>query len=308
MIETKFGLNANSCHGQQSSLPLSCEISVGCKRVRSVRRGLLLALAMLVSTTNAVAADWFDRAEKWHGFDQFHFKVADRNAYLVVPEKAAEGKPWVWRARFPGFHFEMDVELVKRGYHVAYVDVAGLFGSPQAMQIGDALYEFIVEDRRLSAKPVMEGVSRGGLFVYNWTARHPERVSCIYCDTPVLDFKSWPGGHGSGIGSAAAWTQCLQSWNFTEEQASAFEGNPLDHARIIAKHAIPVMHIVSETDVVVPPQENTYELQRRLRKLGHDMQIISVPMGTEKSHGHHFTHPDPQRVVEFIVAHSKHSK
>ena len=267
-------------------------------------RGLFFSAAVILAATSVQADEWYDRASQWHGFDRFHFKVADRDAYLVAPEKSAPGNPWVWRARFPDFHFEMDVELLKAGYHVAYVNVAGMFGSPRAMKIGDAFYEYITGERKLSTTPVMEGVSRGGLFVYNWTARHPGKVACIYCDTPVLDFKSWPGGKGTGIGSAGAWKQCLQSWNLTEEAALNFDGNPLDHASVIAKQKIPVMHIVSETDVVVPPKENTYELQTRLRALGHDMEIISVPMGTEKSHGHHFTHPDPGRVVKFIMKHS----
>lgn len=245
-----------------------------------------------------------NRRTSWHGFDRHHFTVSERPAYIVVPKKTAEGKPWIWRARFPDFHFEMDVELLKQGFHIAYVDVAGMFGSPKAMAIGDAFYDDVTQQRGLSAKPVLEGVSRGGLFVYNWAARHPDRVAAIYCDTPVLDFKSWPGGQGTGIGSAGAWKQCLSVYGLSERVALEFKDIPLNHASVIAKHKIPLLHIVSESDTVVPPQENTYELQRRLMELGHSLPVISVPMGTEKSHGHHFTHPDPQRVVDFALKHA----
>ena len=204
----------------------------------------------------------------------------------------------------PNFHAEADIELVGKGFHIGYVNVAGLFGSPKAMETGDAFYDYMTSRRGLSKSPVMEGVSRGGLFVYNWTALHPERVTCIYCDTPVLDFKSWPGGQGSGIGSSGAWKQCLAAYGFTEDEAAKHKGIPLNHADVVAKNKIPVLHIVSETDTVVPPNENTYLLQKRLEKLGHHMDVISVPMGTEKSHGHHFTHPDPGRVVDFVVSHA----
>ena len=250
------------------------------------------------------AEDWFEKKTVWHGFDQFHFRIAGQPAYLVAPQKAAAGNPWIWRARFPNFHAEADVELVRKGFHIGYVNVAGLFGSPKAMSIGDAFYDYVTSMRSLSKSPVMEGVSRGGLFVYNWTALHPERVRCIYCDTPVLDFKSWPGGQGSGIGSAGAWKQCLAAWDLTEDEAAKYKGIPLDHADVVAQNKIPVLHIVSESDTVVPPKENTYVLQKRLQQLGHRMDVISVPMGTEKSHGHHFTHPDPQRVVDFVVSHA----
>lgn len=244
------------------------------------------------------------KTTKWHGFDRYHFTIADRPAWIVVPEQTAPGKPWVWRARFPDFHYEMDVELLKHGFHIGYVDVAGLFGSPQAIQIADVFYQNATAQRGLAAKPALEGVSRGGLLVYQWAAKNPERVACIYCDTPVLDFKSWPGGRGTGMGSDAAWQQCLAAWKMTEQEALQFNGQPLGHAAVIAKHRIPVMHIVSENDTVVPPSENTYIMQQRLQQHDHDMTVISVAQGTEKSHGHHFTHPEPDRVVDFIRQHA----
>ena len=264
---------------------------------------VLLAGASLATTRAACADDtpsWYQRKAEWNGYDQFHVKIAERPAYVVVPQEAAEGKPWVWRARFPGYHAEMDVALLGHGYHVAYVDVAGMFGSPAAVAVGDAFYEFMTSRRGLSPKPCLEGVSRGGLFVYNWAAKHPDKVACIYCDTPVCDFKSWPAGMGGGLGSATTWQHCLKSYGMNEEEALAYRGQPIDHAEVIAKAQIPILHIVSETDRVVPPKENTYLLKRRLKEHGHDMQVISVAEGTAKSNGHHFDHPSVDRVVDFI--------
>jgi hypothetical protein len=80
--------------------------------------------------------------------------------------------------------------LLEKGYHVAYVDVAGLFGSPQAVAIGDEFYEFVTTTRRLSPRPALEGVSRGGLFVYNWAASNPDKLSCIYCDSRNTGIRS----------------------------------------------------------------------------------------------------------------------
>jgi pimeloyl-ACP methyl ester carboxylesterase len=219
-------------------------------------------------------------------------------------ETRAEGKPWVWRARFPDYHSEMDVSLLEKGYHIAYVDVAGLFGSPQAVTIGDAFYAYVTTERGLALKPALEGVSRGGLFVYNWAARNPDRVACIYCDTPVCDFKSWPGGRGSGLGSARDWQQCLRAYGFNEAEALAFKGNPIDHAPVLAGAGIPLLHIVSANDRVVPPPENTGLLRQRLEAQGHGLEVISVAQGTEKSHGHHFDHPRPETVVDFVLRHT----
>ena len=209
----------------------------------------------------------------------------------------------MWRARFPNYHAEIDLELLDDGYHVAYVDVAGMFGSPRAVAIGDAFYEFMTSQRKLARRPCLEGVSRGGLFVYNWAAKNPDEVACIYCDTPVCDITSWPGGKGEGIGSPPTWRQCLAEYGLTEDEALKFRQQPIDHAAILAKAKIPILHIVAENDRIVPPQENTYLLKKRIEEARHTMQIISVAEGTEKSNGHHFEHPEVARVVEFIQKH-----
>lgn len=193
---------------------------------------------------------------------------------------------------------------MSKGYHLAYVDVAGLFGSPQAVQIGDQFYEYLTTRHGLAPKPALEGVSRGGLFVYNWAANNPDKVGCIYADTPVCDFKSWPGGKGKGLGSAGAWSTCLKAYGLTENEAFEYGKNPVDNLSPIASAKIPILHIVSENDRVVPPVENTYLLKKRLEKLGGKVEIISVQEGTEKSNGHHFEHPEPQKVVDFVMKHA----
>lgn len=275
--------------------------------VREARFAILIALAILFAASGSAVAQedrWYDRQAEWNGYQQYHFTVAERKAYIVVPTESAAGKPWVWRARFPGYHAEMDIQLLADGYHIGYVDVAGLFGGPSAIAIGDAFYEFVTNQRGLARRPALEGVSRGGLFVYNWAAQNPDKVACIYCDTPVCDFRSWPGGLGDGIGASSEWSKCLAAYELTEESAEAFRGLPIDHAEKIGGANIPLLHIVSENDRVVPPNENTYLLKARLEKHGHEMEVISVTEGTERSNGHHFAHPDPQRVVRFIKRHT----
>lgn len=250
---------------------------------------------------------WYDRVSDFHGFDRLHFKVADRAATLVVPDSPAAGSPWVWRARFPDFHPEVDVKLLAAGYHIGYVDVAGMFGAPEAIEIGNAFYREMTSQRQLSPKPVMEGVSRGGLFVYNWLVANPSKVSAVYCDTPVCDVRSWPGGQGTGIGHATSWQQCLDRYGITAQDSATFRGAPVDQARAIAATGVKLLHIVTENDRVVPPTENTYVLRSRLEEHGGRLDVISVPKGTEKSKGHHFTHEAVDQVFYFVVQNTDRS-
>lgn len=259
------------------------------------------------STNSSGKSEWTGRQDEWHGFKRFHFQIDGRNCYVVTPTKIASGTPWVWRARFPNFHYEMDIELVKRGFHIAYMDVAKLFGSPQAIAHGNKFYEHLTKQHGFQKKVALEGVSRGGLFIYNWALANPEKVSCIYADTPVCDFKSWPGGKGKSPGAKASWENCLKAYGMTEKEALAYPNNPVDRIQVIADAGIPVLHIVSENDQVVPPDENTYLMFSRVPKSKRkgNFKVISVKKGTEKSRGHHFQHPESEQVVEFITRHSK---
>lgn len=258
------------------------------------------------STKTTTKPEWTGRQDEWHGFKRFHFQVDGRKSYVVLPAKTAPGKPWVWRARFPNFHYEMDLELLKHGYHIAYIDVSNLFGSPQAIAYGNKFYEYLTTQHGFQKKVALEGVSRGGLFIYNWAFANPDKVSCIYADTPVCDFKSWPGGKGKGIGSEGTWKTCLKAYGMTEKEALAYPKNPVDRIQEIVKARIPVLHIVSENDQVVPPAENTYLMFSRVPKSDRqdNFHVISVKKGTEKSKGHHFKHPKPDQVVKFIMQHT----
>ena len=253
--------------------------------------------------TQEVQQPWPGKQSQWAGFERYDFKVDGRAAYVVEPRNPAPGKPWVWRARFPNFHADADVILLQRGFHVVRINTDGMLGSPRAMAHWDAFYKFLTE-RGLPKRCALEGVSRGGLFVYGFASRWPERVACVYADTPVGDVRSWPGGKGTGRGHEATWKTCLKEYGLTEETAKTFAGNPIDLLEPIAKAKIPLLHIVSLSDVIVPPTENTFVLAKRYQKLGGSISVMRVKEGTEKSGGHHFTHPDPVRVADFIERHA----
>lgn len=270
---------------------------------RSLCQRVVASLGVLVLA--AVGAGGGEgEATEWHGYRRVDLEVDGRSARVVEPRQPAPGRPWVWRARFPDFHPEADVLLLDQGFHVAYVNTDGMLGSPDALRHWDRFYQEMTGKRGLAGKPALEAVSRGGLFAYRWAAQHPDKVACIYADTPVCDFKSWPLGQGVGLGHPATWNRLLDAYGLTEDEALAFRGNPVDVLAPIAAAGLPLMHIVSLNDRVVPPVENTFLLANRYRALGGTIEILEVQEGTEASSGHHFRHPDPERVAAFIRTHA----
>jgi pimeloyl-ACP methyl ester carboxylesterase len=165
----------------------------------------------------------------WHGFDRYDFVMDMQNqaitpfkapageesgslgnsapgqlrCVVVVPKQAAPGNPWSWRGVYWNHQPQAEVELLKRGFHVAYISVDPkpraamelamdermdeLGMSPRALSEWDAWYAFLTNQYGLSKKPVFVGMSRGGIFEYSWCTANPSKVSGIYADNPAME-------------------------------------------------------------------------------------------------------------------------
>ena len=262
-----------------------------------------IALYTVVTSAQASVAPFPSVKSEWRGFERYDFDVDGRKTLVVVPKQAAPGNPWIWRAEFFDHRPEADVALVRKGFHLVYMDVGNTFGCPDAMAHWSVLYKTLTEEHGLSKKPALEGLSRGGLYVYNWAAANPDKVSCIYGDNPVCDFKSWPGGKGKGPGSPGDWQELIRCYHFdSEEKALAYDKNPIDNLQPLADAKIPIIHLAGDADEVVPYPENTVILKERYEKLGGKITVI-VKKGF-KHHPHGLDDPTP--VVDFILQHTPH--
>jgi len=239
----------------------------------------------------------------WHGFQQEHFLFDGRKAYIVKPRQALPGNPWVWNAYFPDWHYEMDSILLAKGFYIAYINCEDMYGNPASMQVWDKFYKHLISKYAFAKKTVLEGVSRGGLYVYNWANRNPEKVSCIYGEAPVMDIKSWPGGKGKGRGAAEDWARCLKSYSLTEQQALDFKDNPIDNIKSLAKYKIPIIHVVCVRDSIVPLAENTSIFAKRYASLGGSIKVDSMTTNVNPV-GHHYDIVTPDYYADFIIKHA----
>jgi lysophospholipase L1-like esterase/pimeloyl-ACP methyl ester carboxylesterase len=237
----------------------------------------------------------------YHGFERFDFVVDGCKATVVAPRQTMPGRPWIWRAEFFDHRPELDLALLSRGFHLAYIEVGNTFGAPSALKHWDAFYKELTGRFGLSKKPTLEGLSRGGLYVYNWASANPSKVSVVFGDNPVCDFKSWPGGKGKGPGSPDDWKKLIQDYGFkSEAEALAYRRNPVDNLAPLAKAGVPLLHLSGDADEVVPYEENTVLLRERYEKLGGKIQVIVKPGFKHHPHGL----DDPTPLVDFILAHT----
>lgn len=234
---------------------------------------------------------------KWHSFDMIEFTLDGVDAKIVFPDQPCEQRYWIWRARFWGHEPQVDIALLQKGFYLVYIDVADLYGSETAVRRFDDFYRFLVKNFHLNTRAVLEGMSRGGLIVYNWASENTDKVACIYADAPVCDIKSWPGGLGNGCGSKEDWGKCLNAYGLTESTVTDYTNIPVNNCVKIAGAGIPVLHVCGDQDTIVPVRENTDKLAEKFRAAGGNIRII-----VKKGVGHHpHCLEDPKPIVDFIL-------
>jgi pimeloyl-ACP methyl ester carboxylesterase len=169
----------------------------------------------------------------WHGFDRYDFVMdmqtlaiapfkapageesgslgssekGQLRCVVVVPRQAAPGNPWSWRGVYWNHQPQAEVELLKRGFHIAYISIDPkpssstqltqdelmdqLGMSRRALTEWDAWYAYLTGQYGLSKKPAFIGMSRGGIFEYEWGTANPDKVSCIYADNPAIEHEGF---------------------------------------------------------------------------------------------------------------------
>lgn len=237
----------------------------------------------------------------WNGFVKYDFEVDGKPVLVVAPKQAAPGRPWVWHGEFFGHKPAPDIALLRKGFHVAYMRIPDMLGCPDAVQHWNVFHRELTQKYGFARKAALVGLSRGGLYCYNWAIANPDKVACIYADAPVCDFKSWPGGRGKGKGDPRNWALVVKLWGFKDEgEALAAKVNPIDNLEPLARQKVPLLHVFGDADEVVPWEENTGIVAERYRKLGGSITLIR-----KSGIGHH-PHglDDPQPIVDFIARNS----
>lgn len=264
------------------------------------RRWFLLACVMLCAVpvfAEDAAEKWDGTQGTWHGYAMWEFERAGRPCKVVLPKEAAQGQPWVWRGVFWGHEPQTEIAMLAKGWAVAWVGTSDLLGSPQCVKERTAFYTFLTEKHGFSKKPVLLGMSRGGLCSLAWAIANPDCVTALYLDAPVCDLRSWPGGKGTSPGSDGDWQNLLKLYGLTEETAAEAKISPVDTFAPLAERKIPLLFVCGDADKVVPYTEHAEVFITRYEKAGAPVQKIIKP-GVDH---HPHSLPDPAPIVAFML-------
>jgi len=146
-----------------------------------------------------------------------------------------------------------------------------------AVKRWDSFYS-TTQEWGLHPKPVLEGMSRGGLIIHNWALSNPDKVAGI-------------------IGDNCAWETCKNAYGFkSDAEAKTFLQNPIDRLENIQKANIPLLYLISTGDKIVPAAENSGLAAEQLKTYP-QLKVITKP-----GKGHHpHSLPNPAPITEFAL-------
>lgn len=270
------------------------------KPIPPILLSLLIALPLLLANEPPP-----DPQTHWHGVQLGLIPIGSANAQILVPSHPATGKPWVLAPRLydlasaPVANMaRTQLELVKQGFHVVAITPGAILGAPDHEKRWDKIYSMMTEKFGLSLEVVPMGLSREGLGVLTWAADNPGKISCLYLDKAVCDFKSWPGGKlGKGKGSPKDWELLLNTYGFAHEaEAMTYKGNPVDLTDKLTTVRAGIIYVAGGQDEEVPYGENGAVLQKFYESKGLFFRLMMQPKEGHHPHGL----VDPSEIVRFI--------
>jgi pimeloyl-ACP methyl ester carboxylesterase len=222
--------------------------------------------------------------DSWHGGTRHRFQFEGREAWIVEPEKPAATKAWTWCMEWPtAFMPRTGVpKLLEKGFYHVHLQARG-HGNDADLEAFRRYHDFL-QGLGLNPKPVLIGLSFGGLYSARYAAANPEKVAAIYLDAPVCSF---------------------QDFRFLDVVKKEYRLDDLEH---LENHPgmpinladklkdIPILLIYGTDDLVVVPALNCELLTERLRNVGGKVKVVKRP-----SWGHHPHGMDDTTIIENFI-------
>ena len=241
------------------------------------------------------------RISEWNGFERLDFEFMGREALLVRPKCADAGKHYMIKTEYFGAFPGMELEMLRRGWHLAYIKNLNRWGVIEDQDVRAEFCKFLSTEFALAEKCIPVGMSCGGLHAVCFASRHPELVSALYLDAPVMNLLSCPMGLGDGNFDQGMFDEVCAAWSVTRTGMLSFRMHPIDRIGPIIENRIPVIMVAGDADDVVPYHENGALLEAEYKRRGLELEVYIKPGCGHHPHGL----ADPAPIIEFMQRHAE---
>lgn len=234
--------------------------------------------------------------ENFNGFEMIKEDYKGRELIIVKPEKP-NGK-WALKTEYFGAFPAVQTELLKLGYYVVHISSKTRWHVDEDTEIRAEIAEYMQKNYSVSKKCVVIGMSCGGMQGIYLAAKHPECVSVLYLDAPVVNLLSCPLSLGvakhDGVENMV--NEMLAGKEMEYADLLSYREHPLDYIPELLKHKIPLFLVAGDSDRVVPYSENGALLDKAYREKGLVIETV-VKKGCDH-HPHSLEDNTP--IIEFI--------
>ena len=237
----------------------------------------------------------------WNGFACEELEFEGYKAFIVSPEPGTEVGKLVFKTLYWGAFPDIEINLLKNGYHLAYVDRACRVPSKEECDRRARFVQFVSQKHNLNGKCVLVGMSFGGAQAMRFANYHPELVSCIYLDAPVLNYSAFPGKMGDAYREKVWQEEFLSVYpGMKRYQLMNFDEHPINAIDIIQQHKIPVLLVWGTQDTTVDYKEHGLLMEQAYE--GSD--LLKTVRVVNRGHHPHGMIGDNSELVRYILEHS----
>ena len=237
-------------------------------------------------------------SDRWGGGHRIIFDFNGRKGWIIEPETAAAGKPWVWTMQWMGAFLDRTgaPQLVEKGWHHVHLEAHDTRADDKGLEVFAAFQNYLVTELGFAAKANLIGMSWGGFYSVRYASAYPQNVARIYLDAPLLNVYTLSGLDPNKTEAAE---KSIGSWGKNWPKDTAADPRmAVNRGESIAKAGIPVLLVYGRADLTVPPKENSERFIDAFKKAGGQIDVVA--RGLWGHHPHGLDAKETDRIVSFF--------
>lgn len=220
---------------------------------------------------------------EWNGYKRLDFFFKEHAAIVVLNENENHTNKWLFKTEYFDAFQELELEMVNRGYNLAYVSATSRWAPEEEIDIKAEFSDFLHEEFGFSEKCLPIGMSCGGLQAAMLAEKYPEKIGAMYLDAPVLNILSM-AGLGSAPFSEGMWEEISNTFGVSRSTIVNFRKSPIDNMDVLTDNNIPIVLAYGNADRVVPFLENGNVLLEHYKKHNGIIKVICRSMCEHHPH------------------------